>query len=75
MLLVKTSRHFQCPAFEAKSETVDRLESFDANVLPTDSTDTSLHLLNEFAARQLSPKVKKKKNSLREALKPNPDLG
>lgn len=67
ILLVKTSSHFKSFTFEAKSQTVDELESHDANVLPMDSTDTSLHLLNEFAAYQFSPKVKKK--SLRETLK------
>ena len=63
MLLVKMSRHFKCFTFEAKSETVDELESSDANILPMDSTDTSLHLLNEFAAYQLSPKVKQTKKN------------
>ena len=59
ILLVKISRHFKSFTFEAKSQTVDELESHDANVLPMDSTDASLHLLNEFAAYQFSPKVKK----------------
>ena len=69
ILLVKISRHFKSFTFEAKSQTVDELESHDANVLPT---DTSFHLLMRVCCLSILPKNKKK--SLRGTLKSSLDL-
>ena len=67
ILLVKISRHFKSFTFEAKSQTVDELESHDANVLPT---DTSFHLLMRVCCLSILPKNKKKITERNTEVKP-----